>query len=293
MIEFAKKIWRRGGIGVTRASWLLVALTACATNAHAQQRPLVTEDPESIGAGRILLEAGLEWDQGVEFPASGLKGDLLRVPTFGISFGISSIAELQIDAGYQMLSIDERFDAPMSGVVDSGDSTSAVEDIVVGTKVRMLSETGGRPSLGIRFATKLPNASNESGLGLDTTDFMATLLVGKTVSSVRFVGNVGLGILGDPLRGDSQNDVLLYGVSVARAFSESTEGVCEVNGRAHTAGGEPPPGTESRGQVRIGGRYTRGPARFDAAVILGLTSHDPSFGIAAGVTYVFNAFKVP
>lgn len=293
MIEFPTKTRRRSRRTAARACGLMAVLATFATSAHAQQRPLVTEDPESIGAGRILLEAGFEWDQGVEFPASGLKGDLLKLPTFGVSFGISSIAELQIDTGYQMLSIDERYEAPMSGVVKAGDSTSAIEDIVVGTKVRMVSETGGRPSLGIRFATKLPNASNESGLGLDTTDFMATLLVGKTVSSVRFVGNVGLGILGDPLRGDKQNDVFLYGVSVARAFSETTEIVCEVNGRAHTAGGEPPPGTESRGQVRVGGRYTRGPARFDAAVILGLTSQDPSFGIAGGVTYVFNAFRVP
>ena len=76
----------------------------------------------------------------------------------------------------------------------------------------------GRPSFGVRFATKLPNASNESGLGLDTTDFYASILVGKTVGSVRMVGNVGFGILGDPTRGDRQNDVLTYGISVrARA----------------------------------------------------------------------------
>ena len=54
----------------------------------------------------------------------------------------------------------------------------------------------------MRFATRLPNASNESGLGLDTTDFFVSGLFGKTVQSIRFVGNVGLGILADPVRGD-------------------------------------------------------------------------------------------
>ena len=88
------------------------------------------------------------------------------------------------------------------------------------TKVRFVSERGGRPALGVRFATKLPNASNESGLGLDTTDFLATLLVGKTLGPVRLAGNLGMGILGDPTRGDRQNDVLLYGVSCRRAVSE-------------------------------------------------------------------------
>ena len=108
----------------------------------------------------------------------------------------------------------------------------------------------------MRFATKLPNASNESGLGLDTTDFYASLLVGKTVRSVRIVGNGGVGILGDPTRGDRQNDVVTYGVSFARALTNAAEIVGEVNGRLDTRAGDPPPGTESRGLVRIGARYT-------------------------------------
>ena len=83
----------------------------------------------------------------------------------------------------------------------TGDTTGDVEDIVIGTKVRLVSEGMRRPAFGFRFATKLPNASNESGLGLDTTDFFASVLAGKTVRSVRIVGNVGLGILGDPVDG--------------------------------------------------------------------------------------------
>jgi hypothetical protein len=280
-------VWTRRGAVV--AAWLLVSLPAVA---GAQQRPLATEDPESIGAGRILLEGGFEWGQGEKYPASGLTGDVWRLP-LGISLGISSIAELQIDTGYQHLGIDQREPAPFSEVVEPGDSTSAVQDIVVGTKVRFVSEAGARPAFAVRFATKLPNASNESGLGLDTTDFLATLLIGKTVGSVRVVGNLGMGILADPTRGDRQNDVLLYGVSVARAFTDRVELAGEVNGRAHTAGGDPPPGTESRGQFRIGGRYTRGAARLDAALLAGLTSRDASIGVAAGLTYVFNAFTVP
>ena len=70
-----------------------------------------------------------------------------------------------------------------------------------------MSEGPGRPSFGIRFATKLPTAGNESGLGLDTMDFSLVGLVGKTARSVRVVGNFGLGILSDPIDGDRQNDV--------------------------------------------------------------------------------------
>lgn len=261
----------------------------------AQQRPLVTEDPETIGAGRLLIEGGFDYGHSVEYPASGLEGNLLRVPLIGISVGISSIAELQIDGGlYNHLSITARRDAPLSDMVTAtGDSTSSVEDIVVGTKIRIVKETESRPSFGIRFATKLPNASNESGLGLDTTDFFANVLGAKTVQRVRIVGNIGLGILGDPTRGDQQNDVLTYGVSFARALTQQAEVVGEVNGRISTRSGEPPPGTESRGIARIGARYTFGSWRADGALLFGVTSPDPSFGFAAGFTYVFNAFQVP
>jgi hypothetical protein len=196
---------------------------------------------------------------------------------------------------YNRLTINERDPkAPLAGMVTAtGETTSSVEDLVIGTKIRVLSETPGRPAVGVRFATRLPNASNESGLGLDTTDFLATALIGKTVQSIRVVGNVGLGILGDPTRGDRQNDVLLYGLSLARAIAPGVEIVGEFNGRADVREGDPPPGTESRGIMRIGGRYTTGTTRIDAALLLGMTSQDPNVGVTAGVTWVFKAFTLP
>jgi hypothetical protein len=275
---------------------VLAAMLFAAAPAAAQQRPLVTEDPEVIGAGLVLLEGGFDYSRDILFPASGLQGNLLRVPTLGVSIGISSIAEIQVDGGlYNRLTITNRGvgPAPLAGQLNfTGDTTSAIEDLVIATKIRLAGETAGRPAFGLRFATKLPNASNESGLGLDTTDFHVQALVGKTVRSIRIVGNVGLGILGDPTRGDNQNDVLLYGVSVARAVREGIEVVGELNGRASTRSGEPPVGTESRAMMRLGGRITRGTVRIDAGLLLGVTSRDPSWGFTAGATYVFKGFTI-
>jgi hypothetical protein len=255
----------------------------------------VTEDPETIGAGRILIEAGFDYGSGVQFPVSGLEGNLLRLPLVGVSFGLSSIAELQFDGGlHNRLSITERRPAPLASMVTAtGDTAGDVEDIVVATKVRMVPEGAVRPSFGLRLATRLPNANNETGLGLDTTDFFATLLVAKTVQSVRLVGNGGMGILGDPTRGDRQNDVLLYGLSFARALTQAAEVVGEINGRLDVRDGTPPPGTESRGTLRLGARYTIGSWRADGALLVGLTSEDATVGLAAGFTYVFDAFRVP
>jgi hypothetical protein len=139
----------------------------------------------------------------------------------------------------------------------------------------------------------LPNAGNESGLGLDTTDFFATVIAGKTAQSVRIVGHIGLGILGDPTNGNRQNDVLLYGVSFARALTNAAEVVGEVNGRANTRANGPLPGTESRSIVRMGLRYTYAGWRADGALLIGATNNDPGIGVTAGFTYVFSAFQVP
>jgi hypothetical protein len=264
--------------------------------ASAQQRPLVTEDPETIGAGRILIEAGLTAERDVFFTVSGLEGNRLSIPTIGVSVGLSSIAELQIDGGfYQRLSITNRRPAPLSRALDfTGDTTHDVEDAVLATKIRILPESPRRPALGLRFATKLPDASNESGLGTDLTDFFASLLIGKTVQSIRVVGNAGVAILSDPTASvPEQNDLMTFGVSVARAMTTAAEIVAEVNGRLNFANGDADPGAENRAVMRIGGRYTRGPVRIDAGVILGMTSRDPDIGGTVGFTWVFNAFRVP
>jgi hypothetical protein len=276
--------------------FVLVVVLAPARPAGAQQRPLVTEDPEPIGAGRVLLEAGLDLAHDYQNPVSGLKGNLFTLPTIGISIGLSSIAEFQIDGGiYNRLSITSRNPgAPLASLLDvTGDTTHDVSNAVVATKIRLVSETASRPAFALRFATKLPNASNQKGIDLDTTDFSGSLLLAKTVQSIRVVVNVGGGILTNPTTTLGQNDVLLYGLSFARAVTQQAELVGELNGRFSTRSAGAPTGTESRGILKLGARYTRGPARLDAGIFIGTTTLDPTIGLTAGVTYVFNAFTVP
>jgi hypothetical protein len=281
---------------VKQVIFIATAIWICSGSASAQQRPLITEDPETIGAGRILIEAGFDLERDVYYPVSGLGGNRLSVPTVGVSVGLSSIVEIQIDGGlYQRLTITERRPAPLAPVLDfTGDTTTDVDDLVLATKIRLLSEGAQRPALGLRFATRLPNASNESGLGHDLTDFFASLLVAKTVQSIRIVGNGGLAILGDPTSAiPQQHDLFTFGVSVARAMTTAAEIVGEVNGRLNVAQDSPAIGAEHRATMRVGSRYTRGPVRVDAGVMFGMTSRDPKIGLTAGLTWVLDAFRVP
>jgi len=280
----------KGQRGVSIAAAFLAVCTL-APAAFAQQRPLVTQDPEPVGAGRLLVEGGFGYGTDVLFPVSGLTGNLMRLPMIGLVFGVGSVAELDFSGGpYKRLSIVSRQPAPHADLVPAGDTTASVEDLVVGTKVRVLAETSSRPALAVRFATRLPNGSESTGLALDTMDFYASLLLAKNLRSLRVVANIGLGILADPEAAARQEDVLTYGLSLAQAVGSGFELVAEANGRVNTGAHTPPLGTESMGACQVGGRYRLGPARFDAALIVGLTPRDPSLGFTAGFTYAFKAF---
>src|SRR5687768_16488552 len=274
---------------------LAAAFAAIAIPSFAQQRPLQTEDPETIGSGRILIEAGFDYNRDVYYPVSGLRGNLFSVPTLGVSLGVSSIAEIQMQiGGYQQLAItDQVARAPLARFLQlDGDTTDDLEDMHVGAKVRLVSETANRPSIASRFSTRLPNAGNESGLGKDMQDFETSILVAKTIRSVRVVGNVGLLMLGNPTLPAAQDDLLFYNLSVARAVSQAAEIVGEFVGRANFAN-TTTPGAEDRGLLRFGARYTHAGVRLDGGILLGLTSRDPEIGFTAGVTWVFNAVTIP
>lgn len=274
---------------------LAISLFGLAAPAHAQSRPLVTEDPETVPAGFILLEAGIDFLNGILYPASGLSGNQLRLGSFGFSFGVSSIAEIQFDGALNNQLKIQSFDptAPLAPMY-TGDTSfaSSFEDFVVGAKVRFVSETQGRPAMAVRFSTRLPMVSTATGLALGTTDFTAALAIAKTIRSTRVAANAGLALLGDPTRGDNHNTAVTYGASVARAIATGTELVGEVNGR-FDLGDEPiPVGTESRSLARVGARFTKGPVRIDAGLLFGFTEFDPSWGATFGATWVFKGFTV-
>lgn len=274
---------------------LIAVMLASAVPAFAQQRPLQTEDPETIGSGRVLIEAGIDYRRDWYNPVSGLRGNLFTVPGLGVSLGVSSIAEIQMYVGgYQQLAITGQDpNAPFAGFLQlDGSETDDLEDLEVGAKLRLLSETARRPSVATRFSTRLPNAGNESGLGKDMQDFNTSVLLAKTIQSVRVVGNVGLLMLGNPTRPAAQDDLLFYSLSVARAVSPAAEVVGEFVGRANFAK-TTTPGAEDRGLLRFGMRYTHAGVRLDGGLLLGLTPRDPEIGFTAGFTWVFNAFNVP
>jgi hypothetical protein len=275
-----------GALGATLVFWSVPA--------GAQSRPLVTEDPETVPAGFMLFEAGLDYARDVKFPAAGIEGTLWRIGTFGLSIGVGSIAEIQLDGSFRdnLTLTSVPVISPFADAFAVGDSTTTFGDLMVGAKVRFLSETASRPAMAVRFSTRLPTASAESGLGPGTMDFLYGIGVAKTVQSVRIAANAGFGVFSDPLEAAQNNHLFTYGFSVARAVAQGVEIVGEVNGRFNLSEEENPIGAETRSVVRVGSRFTRGPVRVDGALLLGITDQDPTWGFTAGLTWVFRAFTL-
>jgi hypothetical protein len=284
-----------GCVRITAIVFLSVAGLHPPGVVHGQEHPLRTEDPRPIPAGAILLETGVDFEFGRGFPLSGLEGDLYRLPYLGFSFGLGDVAEFQVDAGFNLLHVRDRNPAPLAEDLDfTGDTTTDIEDPLVATKLRLIREGRLRPGVALRVATRIPSASNESGIGTDTIDWYMSLLAGKTVGQVRVLANFGLGVLPFPLQGDRQNDVLTGGLALLWRAGEGVDLVGEVNGRIDVKGSTPA-GTEDRGQARLGvrlglGRLFGAGVRLDGAVVAGLADVDPDVGATIGVTFLDRSF---
>src|SRR5262249_48077874 len=138
-------------------------------------------------------------------------------------------------------------------------STGAFDDLQVATKVCLLQ--GSHAAVGIRFATRLPNAKHPSGLGQDTADFYVSTWHSQTIGTLTLVQNVGLGILGDPVRPHRSVDSLLFGASATERLTSRLAILASVDGRT----GPNEPGLEPRGLLSIGIGLTSGRMSFRAA----------------------------
>jgi hypothetical protein len=274
-----------------RAAFAFALVAFATTLAHAQQRPLVTEDVDIIPPGTVRLQVGIDFFQNAKLPLSDLTGDLTRVGVVGVNIGLSPNVEFQIDGVVQnFLSINSR--GPASAVnlalAPGANTTNDTGDFRLSTKIKLRNETRHAPSLGFKFGVELPNSNQARGIGVNQTNAYGLILAGKKfgrADRVNLFGNLGLGIFTAPKNEFTQNDMLLYGMAGLVRLNEHVNLAGEVNGRANTRRGRAPLGTEPLSQARLGLQIKTAGLRFDFAGIAGLTNFSPRSGVTFGVTY--------
>jgi hypothetical protein len=270
-----RKFFNRG------PSWCLCAfLSWCllVSQGFAQQRPLLTEDPRLVPNGAIVVESGFAFARRAQFPLSGLKGDEYSAFVNGFNFSLGPRAEFQINGVIQNF------------VKVGNDWHNDVGDWSFSTKIRLVPETQVLPAITFRPTVVLPNSNDARGIGTNTTNVFGNLLVGKSVGQGFVFGNVGIGILGDTIQPRAQQDVLTYGLAGVLPINARISLVSEWNGWKNPRE-SPSPGTESRGQVRLGMQFRTGGVRWDVAGTAGVTRLDPRGGVVFGLTKEFRLWK--
>lgn len=119
--------------------WMLAALVGCAPLAAQARGPIETDRPDftessaTVPKGRYQLEAGYTVQRAAD------RGSSHSLPETLLRIGVGSRVELRL---------------AQNALVSDGAST--FDDVVVGTKVALGAQRGGRPELALLLQTTLP-----------------------------------------------------------------------------------------------------------------------------------------
>jgi hypothetical protein len=254
---------------------LLLALGAASASAQSLDgHPFRTLSPTPLASRDQVLEVGLDYRSGVvpQPLLSDEPGDLTQVPEVRYRLGFGR-AELSIGgAAWQSFS-------PDSAALDD---ESEVGDLNFWISVNALEQRRHRLALGFALGAKLPNASNESGLGTDEADTFFAVLLGRSDRSLEWRMNVGLAILGDPAKDASQEDLLTY--AFAMRLGRRHCFAWEVYGR--TASSDDSRDLEES-TLEAGYLYRGRRIQAELSLTAGLATGSGDWGASAGVSWLF------
>jgi hypothetical protein len=169
------------------------------------QRPVIlTETPTTSGEHIVDLYFGTEYLNKHLAPQPLLAESITRAGIIGWHLGVSKNVNIDLDwRGY------------LFATLQNGTQVNDWGDLTVSTRVLIVKEREGIPGIGFRNAVKLPNTRHTPyGLGSDETDVYTHILLGKHWGKVEARLNIGFGILGDPKKLNSQDDVYLFSGAV-------------------------------------------------------------------------------
>lgn len=259
--------------------------------------PLTTEEAQTLPSGVIEATLGINYFKDLRYPAFTPPGiihsqTLMALPQVAFRVGVGDWAEFE--ASYEMLYLHEQ------AINDATNNQYGGGDIRIFTKLWFLRERKLVPALGLRFGTKLPNATRTSNLGTDDTDFAATVLASKTFGQVTTLVNLGILLLGNsgPSVGNSfaagsQDDLVSYSVAAASApLGATTEGATTIRLLGEIAGQTASRFDNDRSDIRAGAQLQRGRVTLYLGISTGLMTGSEKIGAATGFTYTFDSTKL-
>jgi hypothetical protein len=272
---------------------LAPAVLAPGVASAASLLPLATEQAQTLPSGMAEATIGLAYFNDGRFPGFVPPGALRRQtliegPQLGFNIGIGDWAEFQ--ASYETIYLDEQAaNGQTNTQFGSGDARFF-------TKFRFARETEHFPGLGMRFGTKLPDATRGSRLGTDDTDFGADVLLSKDFGPLAAHLNLGILLLGNSgstigqtFTAGGQDDLFDYNLAVvSKPLGAGTTGatmlrlVAELTGLAGSRYGN------DRTAMRFGLQLNRGAGTMYLGTSAGLVTASENIGASAGFIYTFD-----
>jgi hypothetical protein len=248
-----------------------------------QQHPLPVESASLTESGHAQFDFSTAYFHQQYFPLSGLTGGLTKVGNIRFSVSLSDFVELQTDGTLlNILHITQRTPAFNSLRTVSTNPTADIGDFTFWTKFALMSEYSSGIGFSFRFGVQLPNASNESGLGIDEMNFYSSLLFQKHFAGI-WALNFGAGILGDPTLVGQQHDVFIYGIGYTLPVSDATYLRLEYAGRRGHEG----LGIYHLDNMKFAVEQEFGELTLRAAGVSNISSHDHAKGIELTASYIF------
>lgn len=276
---------------------LLVAflsMAGSAVSAHADWlAPLTVETAETLPSGQIDFALGASYFRNRRYPPFTPEGfihsqNLTTVPEIGVRGGIGSMVEIQ--ASYEFIDLDEN-------TQDGHNSTYGGGDARLFTKIYALRERKWIPAMGVRFGTKLPNASSEDRLGTDEIDFFIQWLGSKQIGPVALYLNLGIALLdnpgSDPDNPGGQDDLFTYAFGIVSP-TWAIDGIDDWTFRVMTeaAGTTGSRFSNDGNAVRAGFQVMHGGFTIYAGASGGLNSAAEKYGVMGGAIYAFNVERL-
>jgi len=205
-----------------------------------------------------------------------MNGNLLTAPVITYSLGLGEIGEIWMRFQSHRWVNDNTQNINRSGI----------SDVVFYSKIRFLDEKNYFPAMAFAFGVKGPAANPP--LGSDEADFFAIAAASKSFGATEIHMNLGVGILGDPNRNQSQLHTVIYRFSAKHSFSPNLQLGLEIDSRIRVSGawyelGNPANDPINRASVGLGAYYSLNQNdRIGIKLTRGLITESEKYGFLIG-----------
>jgi hypothetical protein len=255
--------------------------------------PLTLETAQTLPSGEIDLGLGVSYFRNRRYPPFTPAGyiqsqNLLVAPELALRAAVGSMVEVQ--ASYEFINNDEN-------TLDGHNDTYGGGDARLFTKIYAVRERTWIPAMGVRFGTKLPNASSSDRLGTDELDFFLQGLASKQFGPVDAHLNLGFALLDNPGFGDAassgQDDLFTYDVGVVSPrFALTRAGDWALRLLADAAGQTGSRFDNDFNALRFGLQVGYGGWTLFAGASAGLSGAAEDYGVMVGALYAFEVERL-